>query len=291
MGGLWGCLRSPQRSRVGLRVQGPGLPLLCLPNEAPPRPFRIRAEAWARPHRVCLLVPKSTSCRRPHVPMAPCRSQQAALNPAGPRQAVTSRPLGPLKADPSPWGSRVGVTGQVSLGRPCRLDPPAPATGPLHPEWGPGGPGTREEALRLRGTPWGSQALGTTSSPPPLPLTSKGGEGRSPAASRRLGGRGCLCASWAPRASNVVPTLPVPTPVLRGGLGAAGALSAVEEGLLQPRLSETSVLNLMNSRKVKGGSKTEEGGGFREAASAAAAGQGHRLVPEAEQPGAPMESN
>ncbi|KAI4557699.1 hypothetical protein MJG53_018452 [Ovis ammon polii x Ovis aries] len=40
--------------------------------------------------------------------MAPCRSQQAALNPAGPRQAVTSRPLGPLARTPPPLGEQGG---------------------------------------------------------------------------------------------------------------------------------------------------------------------------------------
>lgn len=179
--GLWegsGAVRSPPAvPRVGLRVQGPGLPLLCTPPPMRPRRARLGSRAEpGPPSRVCLLVPKSTSCRRPHVPMAPCRSQQAALNPAGPRQAVTSRPLGPLARTPPPLGEQGGGhEGQVSLGRPCRLDPPAPATGPLHPEWA--------GQLRTRGG--GTEAQRDTLGKPGtwdhlLPATSshlQGGEG------------------------------------------------------------------------------------------------------------------
>ena len=87
-----------------------------------------------------------------------------------------------------------------------------------------------------------------------LPATSshlQGGEGAPPqrpgvweaeAAAVLLGHQGP--PMWCPR-------FPLPTPVLRGGLGAAGACLPWREGLLQPRLSETSLLNLMNSRKVK----------------------------------------
>lgn len=181
---------------------------------------------------------------------APCGSQQAALNPAGPRQAVTSRPLGPLARTPPPLGEQGGGhEGQVSSGRPCRLDPPAPATGPLHPEWA--------GQLRTRGG--GTEAQRDTLGKPGtwdhlLPATSshlQGGEG----APLQLPG------VWEAEAAAVLPghqgppmcrpRCPLPTPVLRGGLGAAGARLSHTEGLLQPRLSETSVLNLMNSRKVK----------------------------------------
>ena len=227
------------------------MPLLCTPPRM--RPCRALPGSRAEPgppSRVCLLVPKNTSCRRPRAPTAPCRSQQAALNPAGPRQAVTSRPLGPLAWTPPPLGEQGGShEGQVSSGRPCGLDPPAPATGSLHPEsagqlrtWG-GDTEAQRDTLGKPGT-W-NHLLPTTSS------HLQGGEGAPPqrpgvweaeAAAVLLGHQGP--PMWCPRC-------PLPTPVLRGGLGAAGACLPWREGLLQPRLSETSLLNLMNSRKVK----------------------------------------
>ena len=245
------CGRLQRCSRRGHTCRA--LACLCSTRILPLRPRRARSGSRAEPgppSRVCLLVPKSTSCRCPCAPMAPCGSQQAALNPAGPRQAVTSRPLGPLAWTPPPLGEQGGShEGQVSSGRPCGLDPPAPATGSLHPEsagqlrtWG-GDTEAQRDTLGKPGT-W-NHLLPTTSS------HLQGGEGAPP---QRPG-------VWEAEAAAVLPghqgppmwcpRFPLPTPVLRGGLGAAGACLPWREGLLQPRLSETSLLNLMNSRKVK----------------------------------------
>ena len=147
-------------------------------------------------------LPRTQSCRLPRTPMALCGSQQAALNPAGPRQAVTSRPwglqLGPLPTGGSGWGSR----GPRQPGKPLWSSPPAPATRPLHPELA--------GQLRTRGG--GAEALRDALGKPgardttPSPLTSKGEKAlpRSVQASGRqrlplcfLGTKGLLCGAHA----------------------------------------------------------------------------------------------
>ena len=196
----------------GHAVWGPGLPTSA--HSLPLRPRCAIQEpelSLGRPHGPACLSPRAApstaqSCRLPHAPTAPCQSQKAALNLEVPRQAVTSRPLGPPARTPPHLGEqREGHEGQVSSGSPLWSSPPGPSHRAPTPRVGQaaenrgGGAEALRDALGKPGA-WNSPGL----------LSPPRGRGCSPAASRRPGGRGCCCASWAPRASTVVPTLPAP---------------------------------------------------------------------------------
>lgn len=246
--GLRGCGRALGLCGRLQRCPGRGhtcraLACLCSARLLPLRPCHARPGARAEPgppSRVCLLVPKSTSSQdsvlrassRAH---GPVRVPASSPQPRRPKAGCDLTASGSSGSDPSPLGGAGwGHEGQVSSGRPCALAPSAPATGPLHPEWA--------GQLRTRGG--GAEAQkdtlgkpGTRDAPhpsPPPPLTSNGGRAL-PRSSRRLGGRGCRCASWAPRASNVLPTLPGPHARpqrmpgrSRGGSAPEGRTSAAE---------------------------------------------------------------
>lgn len=110
---------------------------------------------------------------------SPVRVPASSPQPRRPKAGCDLTASGSSGSDPSPLGEQGGGhEGQVSSGRPCRLDPPAPATGPLHPEWA--------GQLRTRGG--GTEAQRDTLGKPGtwdhlLPATSshlQGGEGAPP---------------------------------------------------------------------------------------------------------------
>lgn len=118
----------------GHAMRGPGLPTSA--HSLPLRPRCAVQEpelSLGLPHGPACLSPRAgpstaQSCRLPRAPTAPCQSQQAALNPEVPRQAVTSWPLGPPARTPPHLGEhREGHEGQVNSGSPLWSSPPCPS--------------------------------------------------------------------------------------------------------------------------------------------------------------------